>query len=134
MSMKPTDHTNFQQRARVDRRQRQPGPGHIVFRPNLGSVHKTGGQGHKFSASQVISSHLARRQKVCLEWSDVWGQGCQCDSGGICHDVTKTRMDLEQFSAPSPLIVCASCSGETSCPVFRRDNHQMTCLPSNYQR
>ena len=78
--MKPTDHTNFQQRARVDRRQRQPGPGHIVFRPNLGSVHKTGGQGHKFSASQVISSHLARRQKVCLEWCvgsglSVWLRG-----------------------------------------------------------
>ena len=49
------------------------------------------------------------------DWSDVWwGHSvtserlsvCQCDSGGIFHDVTKTRMDLEQFSAPSLLIVC----------------------------
>ncbi len=37
----------------------------------------------------------------------VWPlNSCQCDSGGIFHDVTKTRMDLEQFSAPSLLIVC----------------------------
>ena len=66
----------FQPRPRVDRRQRQPGPGHIVFRPNLGSINGggktgvtgalTGAQGHKFSASQVINTRLM---------TDVWCLG-----------------------------------------------------------
>lgn len=128
LSMKPSDNKNFQQRARVDRRQRQPGPGHIVFRPNLGSasVHaglktvKTGpgGQAHKFSASQVINPIPVHETRNGV-WSDVWGHGVTSEQlsvwlRGICHDVTKTRMDLEQFSAPSApslLIVCVCWGG-----------------------
>ena len=90
--MKPSKNNKlFQQRARVDRRQRPgAGPSHIVFRPNLGSagVHaglKTGGQAHKFSASQVINPIFVAEEKTMSgDWSDVWWG----------HSVTSERLSV----------------------------------------
>ena len=85
LSMKPSDNKLFHQRARVDRRQRPgAGPGHIVFRPNLGSagVHaglKTGGQGHKFSASQVINPIYVLEKKNFVWWLEWCVVGSRCD-------------------------------------------------------
>ena len=110
----------------------------VQTKPRECSQGGTGTQIQRLAGNEPSSSQETKSVSGVMCGVTVWPlSSCQCDSGGICHDVTKTRMDLEQFSAPSPLIVCA-CWGETSCPVFRRDNHQMllvmTCLLSNYQR